>query len=51
MSSNEAGQGAGQSRQGISLQAFVTALGASLVIFGVQTGVFLLLRNKLARIL
>ncbi|KAI5919916.1 hypothetical protein F4810DRAFT_685546 [Camillea tinctor] len=36
--------------QGISLVAFFTALSTSLVIFGVQTGLFLLLRNKLARI-
>ncbi|KAI0548543.1 DUF221-domain-containing protein [Xylaria curta] len=36
--------------KGISLVGFVTALATSLVIFGVQIGVFLLLRNKLARI-
>ena len=36
---------------GISLVAFVTALAASLVVFGIQMGFFLLLRNKLARIL
>ena len=36
---------------GISLLAFVTALAASLVVFGIQIGFFLLLRNKLARIL
>ncbi|KAK3318516.1 hypothetical protein B0H66DRAFT_241354 [Apodospora peruviana] len=35
---------------GISLVAFLAALATSLVVFGIQTGVFLLLRNKLARI-
>lgn len=37
--------------EGIGLAAFLTALGFSLIIFGVQSGLFLLLRNKLARIL
>lgn len=37
-------------KEGISLLAFISALAASLVIFAIQTGVFLLLRNKLARI-
>ncbi|KAK7928197.1 hypothetical protein PG985_005195 [Apiospora marii] len=37
-------------KEGISLLAFLSALGASLAIFAIQTGVFLLLRNKLARI-
>ena len=46
---SDAGQG--QNSYGISLVAFVTALATSLVIFGVQIGLFLLLRNKLARIL
>ncbi|KAM7218587.1 protein of unknown function DUF221 domain containing protein [Rhypophila decipiens] len=36
--------------RGISLVGFVTALAASLIVFGIQTGLFLLLRNKLARI-
>ncbi|KAI0858360.1 DUF221-domain-containing protein [Xylaria cubensis] len=36
--------------KGISLVGFLTALATSLVIFGVQIGFFLLLRNKLARI-
>ncbi|KAI8629530.1 DUF221-domain-containing protein [Xylariaceae sp. FL1651] len=36
--------------QGISLVGFITALSTSLVVFGIQTGFFLLLRNKLARI-
>ncbi len=40
-----------KSQQGISLVAFITALATSLVIFGIQLGLFLLLRNKLARIL
>ncbi|KAI1822795.1 DUF221-domain-containing protein [Xylaria intraflava] len=36
--------------RGISLVGFVTALATSLVVFGIQVGLFLLLRNKLARI-
>ncbi|KAI1179352.1 DUF221-domain-containing protein [Nemania sp. FL0916] len=36
--------------QGISLVGFITALATSLVVFGIQVGLFLLLRNKLARI-
>lgn len=43
--------GSGQDKEGINIQAFGTALGTSLVIFGVQSGLFLVLRNKLARIL
>ncbi|KAI1503917.1 hypothetical protein F5X99DRAFT_373856 [Biscogniauxia marginata] len=39
-----------RSDQGISLVAFFAALSTSLVVFGVQSGLFLLLRNKLARI-
>ncbi|KAI1095852.1 DUF221-domain-containing protein [Rostrohypoxylon terebratum] len=42
--------GSAQKTQGITLIAFVTALNVSLVVFGVQTGLFLLLRNKLSRI-
>ncbi|KAI1115263.1 DUF221-domain-containing protein [Nemania sp. NC0429] len=38
------------SDQGISLVGFITALATSLVVFGIQIGLFLLLRNKLARI-
>lgn len=45
------GSGAAQVATGISLIAFVTALAASLIVFGVQMGFFLLLRNKLVRIL
>lgn len=44
-------QGTAQRNQGITLIAFVTALNVSLIVFGVQTGFFLLLRNKLSRIL
>ncbi|GAP90450.1 putative DUF221 domain-containing protein [Rosellinia necatrix] len=36
--------------RGISLVGFITALATSLVVFGIQMGLFLLLRNKLARI-
>ncbi|TPX10462.1 uncharacterized protein E0L32_008512 [Thyridium curvatum] len=49
-SADSAGSGVGQSSAGISLVAFLTALGTSLIIFGVQISIFLLLRNKLARI-
>lgn len=42
--------GSAQKTQGITLIAFVTALNVSLIVFGVQTGLFLLLRNKLSRI-
>lgn len=45
------GAGVAQDSTGISLVAFVTALAASLVVFGIQMGFFLLLRNKLVRIL
>ncbi|KAL2141895.1 hypothetical protein VTI28DRAFT_1828 [Corynascus sepedonium] len=44
------GPGAAQKATGISLVAFVTALAASLIVFGIQMGFFLLLRNKLVRI-
>lgn len=43
--------GSAQTSQGITLIAFVTALNVSLIVFGVQTGFFLVLRNKLSRIL
>ncbi|KAI0424592.1 DUF221-domain-containing protein [Xylaria sp. FL1042] len=36
--------------RGISLVSFITALATSLVVFGIQMSLFLLLRNKLARI-
>ncbi|KAE8444846.1 hypothetical protein EG329_014201 [Mollisiaceae sp. DMI_Dod_QoI] len=42
--------GSGQTSQGISLVGLITALAASLVIFGVQMLVFLLLKDKQARI-
>ncbi|KAI1409655.1 DUF221-domain-containing protein [Hypoxylon sp. FL1857] len=42
--------GTAQRNQGITLIAFLTALNISLIVFGVQTGFFLLLRNKLSRI-
>ncbi|EGZ73212.1 DUF221-domain-containing protein [Neurospora tetrasperma FGSC 2509] len=42
--------GSAQKFGGISLVAFLTALATSLVVFGVQMGLFLLLRHKLARI-
>lgn len=45
------GPGSAQESTGISLVAFVTALTASLIVFGIQMGFFLLLRNKLVRIL
>ena len=43
--------GMGQAQQGISLVAFLTALASSLVIFGIQMFAFILLKDKLARIL
>lgn len=45
------GQGEAQESNGISLVAFLTALATALIVFGIQAGLFLLLRNKLARIL
>jgi calcium permeable stress-gated cation channel len=50
-SAADAGSGTAQTSAGISIVAFFTALASSLIIFGVQMGFFLLLRNKLARIL
>ncbi|KAK0636929.1 hypothetical protein B0T17DRAFT_486124 [Bombardia bombarda] len=44
------GTGSAQVDTGITLYAFLAALATSLVVFGIQTGLFLLLRNKLARI-
>ncbi|EFW98728.1 duf221 domain protein [Grosmannia clavigera kw1407] len=49
-SSSSSESGSAQSSAGLSVVAFFTALSTSLVIFAVQLGVFLLLRNKLARI-
>lgn len=45
------GPGSAQGSQGISLVALVSALISSLVIFGVQMLAFILLKDKLARIL
>ncbi|KAK9422690.1 putative CSC1/OSCA1-like 7TM region domain-containing protein [Seiridium unicorne] len=42
--------GTAEKSQGISLVAFVTSLAAALISFGIQTGLFLILRQKLARI-
>lgn len=44
-------QGSGQDRKGITLNSFLAALTVSIIVFAVQIAVFLLLRNKLARIL
>lgn len=49
-SSSSANSGTAQEDSGVSLVAFITALSASLIIFGVQMALFFLLRNKLARI-
>ncbi|KAK4165862.1 hypothetical protein QBC43DRAFT_207224 [Cladorrhinum sp. PSN259] len=46
----DGGSGTAQGQAGISLVAFLTALAASLIVFGIQTGLFLLLRNKVVRI-
>ncbi|KAK3990065.1 hypothetical protein QBC44DRAFT_74830 [Cladorrhinum sp. PSN332] len=46
----EGGSGSAQTQSGISLVAFLTALAASLIVFGIQMGFFLALRNKLVRI-
>jgi len=43
-------EGPGQKSQGITLFAFATALSTALVIFGVQMLLFVLLKDKLARI-
>ncbi|KAI1386377.1 DUF221-domain-containing protein [Hypoxylon trugodes] len=48
--SDSGDSGTAQRNQGITLIAFVTALNVSLIVFGVQTGFFLILRNKLSRI-
>lgn len=37
--------------RGIGIVSFITALAVALIVFGVQAGLFLALRNKLARIL
>ncbi|KAI0398534.1 DUF221-domain-containing protein [Xylariaceae sp. FL0594] len=50
MSDQDADPNKALGSRGISLVGFITALSASLVVFGIQTGFFFLLRNKLARI-
>ena len=50
-SSSSNGGGTGQQDSGQGIVSFVTALGVSVLIFAVQLSLFLLLRNKLARIL
>jgi len=42
--------GSGQKLQGISAKAFVISLGTGMVIFAVQFILFVLIKNKLARI-
>ncbi|KAL9942628.1 hypothetical protein D7B24_004522 [Verticillium nonalfalfae] len=42
--------GSAESRAGTGLNAFLAALAASVIIFAVQISIFLLLRNRLARI-
>lgn len=48
---NSQGAGNGQKSAGIGLVSFLTAILVSVIIFFVQLLLFLLLRNKLARIL
>ena len=43
--------GSGQDEDGISFAAFVTALVSSLVVFATQMSTFILLKDKLPRIL
>lgn len=43
--------GGGQGSQGISLVALLSAIAVSAIIFGVQMLAFILLKDKLARIL
>ena len=45
------GAGSAQDDQGIGIVSFLTAFSVALIIFAVQITLFLLLRNKLARIL
>jgi hypothetical protein len=45
------GVGNGQGSQGISLVALLTAIATSAIIFGVQMLAFIILKDKLARIL
>lgn len=48
---SENSPGSAQEEQGIGIVSFFTAFAVALIIFAVQTLFFLLLRNKLARIL
>lgn len=45
-----AGAGKAQGNQGITLGTFVASLASALVIFGVEFGVFLFIKNKFSRI-
>jgi hypothetical protein len=45
------GIGTGQGSQGISLVALLTAIATSAIVFGVQMLAFIILKDKLARIL
>lgn len=47
----EGGAGSAQGFEGISLKAFLGALVVAIIVFAVQVAIFLLLRNKLTRIL
>ncbi|PKS09026.1 hypothetical protein jhhlp_003639 [Lomentospora prolificans] len=49
-SATEGSAGSAQGFQGISLKSFLGALVVALIVFAVQIAIFLLLRNKLARI-
>lgn len=47
----EGSAGSAQGFQGISLKSFLGALVVAIIVFAVQVAIFLLLRNKLSRIL
>lgn len=44
------GSGSAQAYAGFGLETFLASLGVSVAVAGVQIGLFLLIRNKLARI-
>lgn len=44
------GSGSAQAYSSYGLEAFLASVGVSVAVAGVQVGLFLLLRNKLARI-
>jgi hypothetical protein len=50
-STTKGGSGSAQNNEGIGITSFLTSIAVAVAIFGVQTFIFLLLRNKLARIL